>query len=88
MNKNEVEEYDYVKNPKHYQLWDNFDTWEPYVGLLTKEEFIGFCKGNILKYQLRLGRKPGQPVQRDIDKIKVYTEKLNELLKSSVKSEE
>lgn len=37
----------------------------------TKEEFIGFLKGNILKYRLRFGHKNGE-TERDIDKIKVY----------------
>lgn len=71
--------YDYIK-PKHYELWANMDTWSPIRGALTGEEYIGFLKGNILKYQLRLGRKPNNPVEQDMKKIKVYEEKLNELL--------
>lgn len=27
------------------------------MGLLSKEEYIGFCKGNIIKYTVRAGKK-------------------------------
>lgn len=37
----------------------------------TKEELVGFLKGNVLKYRLRFGHKDGE-TQRDLDKIKVY----------------
>lgn len=48
-------EYEHVNHPPHYQgkveaidyIWDK----------LTKEEYIGFLKGSILKYVSRLGKK-------------------------------
>ena len=33
--------------------------WAVMESVLTKEEFIGFLKGNIIKYSLRAGRKDG-----------------------------
>ena len=43
--------------------------------LFTHEEFIGFLKGNILKYRLRAGHKGGEKgMKDDLDKIRVYEE--------------
>lgn len=43
--------------------------------MFTTEEFIGFLKGNILKYRLRMGHK--DTVQKEMDKIKRYEEWLS-----------
>lgn len=43
----------------------------------TKEEFIGFLKGNILKYRLRLGHK--DDIQKEMDKIKRYEQWLDDV---------
>lgn len=41
----------------------------------TREEFMGYLKGNILKYRLRLGLKGSDAdAASDLDKIKVYEE--------------
>ena len=41
--------------------------------LFSHDEFIGFLKGNILKYRLRVGHKGGdREMQCDLDKIRVY----------------
>lgn len=45
--------------------------------VLTPEEFRGFLKGNIIKYTLRAGRKPG--ATDDADKAKHYYEKYLEV---------
>lgn len=77
--KEEIVKYNYIK-PSHYKLWNDMeDTFEPHKKLLTKEEYKGFLKGNILKYQLRLGKKPGESVERDMGKIKIYQEELNKI---------
>lgn len=69
-----------VKNPnaKHYELWNDFETIDIIKKVLTKEEYNGFLKGNILKYQLRLGKKDG--VDKEMIKIKDYQSELNEIL--------
>lgn len=75
--KNTEENYDFIK-PQHYKLWkDNNDVNFVIKQTLTKEEYRGFLKGNILKYQLRLGKKPSEPIERDQEKIKWYQEQLN-----------
>jgi hypothetical protein len=50
--------------------------WELMEAVLTHEEFIGFLKGNIIKYSLRAGRKDGSD---DGGKAKHYLQKLIEV---------
>jgi hypothetical protein len=50
--------------------------WAIMEAVMTPEEFIGFLKGNIIKYSLRAGRKEGSD---DAGKAKHYMEKLNEI---------
>ena len=48
--------------------------WAVMEAVLTREEFIGFLKGNIIKYSLRHGRKDSP----DADKALHYMQKLKE----------
>ena len=50
--------------------------WSVMESVLTKEEFIGFLKGNIIKYGMRAGRKPGSD---DAGKAQHYQQKLREI---------
>jgi len=45
--------------------------------VLTKEEFIGYLKGNIIKYAMRAGHKPDSD---DEHKAWHYNEKLQEVM--------
>ena len=49
--------------------------WHIMEAVLTPEEFVGFLKGNIIKYSLRAGRKDGSD---DAGKAKHYMQKLTE----------
>lgn len=49
--------------------------WAVMESVLTKEEFIGFLKGNIIKYSMRAGRKEGSD---DAGKAQHYQQKLKE----------
>ena len=49
--------------------------WEVMEAVLTHEEFIGFLKGNIIKYAMRNGRKDSD----DAGKAKHYKKKLEEV---------
>ena len=51
--------------------------WAVMEAVLTHEEFIGFLKGNIIKYSMRQGRKLG--AGDDADKAKHYLAKLKEM---------
>jgi hypothetical protein len=49
--------------------------WEVMQSVLTHEEFVGYLKGNILKYALRQGKKQSD----DAGKAKHYMQKLEEI---------
>lgn len=69
-----------AKNPQstHYELWNGFEAIDVLKNNLTEDEYKGFLKGNILKYQLRLGKKDN--VDKEIIKIKDYQAELNNIL--------
>ena len=61
---------DLVNDPSHYDVFPDAKAIEIIEKVLTTEEFIGFLKGNTLKYRLRAGFK--DVVEQDIDKAKWY----------------
>jgi hypothetical protein len=50
--------------------------WDVMQEYLSKEEFIGFLKGNIIKYFLRFPAKGGK---QDLEKMIHYIQKLIEV---------
>lgn len=66
-----------TKNNKQYTTL-GIEPWDIMQADFTREEFIGFLKGNILKYCLR---KKGSDLQ-DFEKIEHYARKLQEVLKN------
>ena len=48
-------------------------------GLISNEEFIGFIKGNVVKYVVRCGKK-GNPID-DIDKAISYLQLLKKIMR-------
>tara|TARA_R110000764_G_scaffold78008_1_gene155672 strand:+ start:2214 stop:2456 length:243 start_codon:yes stop_codon:yes gene_type:complete len=76
MNKQENYQLWKMNKEKHYELWTDFEALDVLKYCLTKSEYIGFLKGNILKYKLR---SKGQDL-KDEEKIKNYTIELNKLL--------
>jgi hypothetical protein len=69
-----------VKNPnaKHYELWEDYEAIDNIKSTLTKKEYLGYLKGNILKYQLRLGKKDN--IDSEKQKIQDYQNELNFLI--------
>ncbi|RKS87307.1 uncharacterized protein DUF3310 [Orbus hercynius] len=59
-----------VKNPKHYQIIDGFESIDVIACSMTEEQFKGFCLGNILKYRIRAGNKDA--LEQDIAKANEY----------------
>jgi hypothetical protein len=49
--------------------------WDVMQAVMTREEYIGFLKGNIIKYSMRQGRKANSD---DAAKARHYMEKLAE----------
>ncbi len=63
---------DNVKNPKHYQIIEGVESIELIARSMTKEQWKGFCLGNIMKYRIRAGKKDA--LDQDIAKADFYGE--------------
>jgi hypothetical protein len=50
--------------------------WSVMESVLTHEEFVGFLKGNIIRYAMRQGKKDGTD---DANKARHYAAKLAEI---------
>lgn len=62
--------------PNYYKGKDGKDLFDRFEdGLLTKEEVIGFYKGNVIKYVTRFEQKNGI---EDLDKAITYLNRLKE----------
>tara|TARA_Y100000385_G_C12628766_1_gene440302 strand:+ start:275 stop:496 length:222 start_codon:yes stop_codon:yes gene_type:complete len=64
---------DPVNNPSHYNMLD-VEAIDIIEMSMTREEFLGYLKGNSLKYMIRYKHK-GNPSE-DLDKAKWYLNKL------------
>lgn len=69
-----------IEENKHHLIWDGKQSIDVMRHMLTREEFLGFLKGQVLKYQLRLGKK--DDYKQDLKKIDDYTKQLNKELKN------
>ena len=70
-----------VSHPSHY-CDGGIETIDFIRAKLTKDEFVGYCKGNVLKYTSRAGKK-GDPAE-DMAKANVYAGWAEEALKEEV----
>ena len=71
----EVKADDMQVSGNHYKDMP-IQPWAVMEAVLTHDEFVGFLKGNIIKYSLRAGRKDGSD---DGGKAKHYLQKLREV---------
>lgn len=70
--------YDVVNRPEHYNS-GSMECIDAIKGMLTHDEYIGYLRGNALKYQWRCMYK-GKPVE-DLRKARWYEERfINYLL--------
>lgn len=69
--------YDYV-NPSHYQQFE-METIEMMRYIWGAEALAKHCEMCAFKYKMRLGLKPDQPIERDMEKIDWYLNKAKEL---------
>jgi hypothetical protein len=58
--------YDYI-NPNHYKTEKGIES----IDVIEAFE-LDFCLGNAVKYILRAGKKPDQPIERDLEKAIWY----------------
>lgn len=68
--------FDEVNKAEHYNQ-GKYEVIDVLKDWLTKEEFIGFCRGNTLKYVARYQKKGGV---KDLQKAEYYNNKLMEAL--------
>lgn len=64
-----------VTKPSHYMLFDDIEAIEVIARSMTREQFKGYCLGNILKYRLRAGKKSELAyLEKDMAKANFYGE--------------
>lgn len=82
-NKNEYfemkEEYENI-NPNHYKQGGK-EVIEMMVDIWGSESVAKYCEMNAFKYRMRVGLKPNQPIQQEIDKALWYENKAKKLKK-------
>ena len=72
----------HMKNANEYQIGGSHykdmavQPWEVMQSVMTHEEFVGFLKGNVIKYSMRQGKKEGSD---DAAKALHYLAKLQEV---------
>lgn len=71
------EDYDYI-NPNHYQTMSK-EVWQMMLDVWGPAKFIAHCEMCAFKYRLRLGNKPGQSVEQDLEKARWYENKAKEI---------
>jgi hypothetical protein len=76
-NLDQKEEYDFV-NPEHYKQ-GSMEVIDMMKLLWGTEALILHCEMTEFKYRMRLGRKPDQPTDRDLQKAIWYQEKAKKL---------
>ena len=70
-------EYDHI-NPDHYKT-GSVEVFDMMVSIYGVEKAKVFCELNAFKYRMRLGSKPNNSVEQELEKIKWYESKLKEL---------
>jgi hypothetical protein len=76
----EAAKADMVNHPPHYKA-GGIETIDFIEAKLTREEFIGYLKGNALKYASRIGKKGAPDI--DAGKMAWYATKLRDVLNIS-----
>lgn len=71
------QEYDFV-NPDHYKQF-SMEAIDMMVAIWGKEATALHCEMCAFKYRIRMGVKPDQPIERDLEKVNWYMTKAKEL---------
>ncbi len=74
-----IKKNDIVNSPSHYTQ-NKVEVIESIADALSNEEFIGYLKGNIMKYLLRAGKKRGSAATEDMGKATWYISRLQRRL--------
>lgn len=71
-------DYDYI-NPNHYKQYP-MEVIDMMIAIFGKESTRIYCLMTAFKYRMRLGNKPAEPVDRDVEKMRWYENKAKELI--------
>tara|TARA_R110000787_G_scaffold45335_8_gene110600 strand:+ start:1313 stop:1537 length:225 start_codon:yes stop_codon:yes gene_type:complete len=66
---------DNINNPEHYTTGD-IECIDAIKASMSHEEYIGFLKGNVIKYLWRYGLKGKEKSVEDLGKAQWYLNKL------------
>lgn len=69
---NLIEEQYNEKGDADYYNQDRLNTIRTMEQVYGTRSVLAFCECNVLKYRLRLGKKPGQSVERELAKARWY----------------
>lgn len=72
--------HDSVTSPSHYKLKGGGEVIDIIRDELTPEEFVGYCKGNMLKYLFRAGKKQNATDNEDVGKLIQYAKFWREVI--------
>lgn len=67
-----------INNPQHYKS-GGLECIDVIEAQLSDEEFVGYLRGNAIKYQWRMMKKHERPL-RDAGKLQYYVNRLLEVL--------
>ena len=78
-NSEQLGNYDFI-NQDHYKKY-SVEVIDMMIAIYGKEKTAAYCVLNAFKYRMRMGEKPEQSIERDLEKEKWYINKANELRK-------
>jgi hypothetical protein len=74
-----MSDFDFI-NPNYYKK-NSKEVYQMMIDIWGMEKYIAFCEMNAFKYRMRLGDKPEQPIDRDLEKAKWYEKMAKQLKK-------
>lgn len=75
--------YEHVNHPNHYNNY-SIEVIDMMKAIWGTDNLITFCEMNAFKYRMRLGTKPNNSIEQDINKEKWYLNKAKELKENSL----
>lgn len=72
-----MDTYDHI-NPQHYKNYSK-EVIDMMVDIWGIQNTITHCEITAFKYRMRIGNKPDQPIERDLEKARWYENKAKEL---------
>lgn len=58
--------------PSYYESYNDKEVYQMMVDIWGEEKFIAFCEMNAFKYRMRMGKKPGESLEKEMSKVVVY----------------